>query len=195
LAPDESFFADRVVSQLLAAAIAWRPLSSMPFGDVAPSGSSLSSGEFGESREELLCLPISSAGNGGTGDWLRAAVRSLTSASALSARSGAELAEFSSSSFAALAPDCAASELDDFDLVRDEDMTSLSTVASAVCSSESISRPRGATIRDGSVTFPASSTPSSSIPTGAPLYAQQRLYDEGDSPFAAAPPGAEPPCD
>lgn len=61
----ESLFADRALNQLFAAVAAcrtaWRPLSSMPFGDPsALSGLAPSSGE----SDKLFDLPIPSAGNG-----------------------------------------------------------------------------------------------------------------------------------
>jgi len=163
-----SAFAERAVNQLFVAAIAcrtaWRPLSSLPFPDPVPfsrsplSRASRVSGVPEDSGEELFGLPIASAGNG-TGGWSCEAPLASASAWALSAFPAAPrpLSE----------------------LVRDEDIALLSTTAFAVSPSGSAFWPGGATIRGGSVARPASSTPSSLVPIGAPLYLQQRLSDWG----------------
>jgi hypothetical protein len=65
---------------------------------------------------------------------------------------------------------CAVPERELPDLVRDDDMMLLSTTASVASPSGSASRPGGARMRGGCVARPASSTPSSSVLTGAPLY-------------------------
>jgi hypothetical protein len=200
----ESLFADRALNQLFAAVAAcrtaWRPLSSMPFGDPsALPGLAPSSGE----SDKLLDLPIPSAGNG-TGCGLRVAVPSAAaeftlSAAALpaalpaSAVSAPELAEFSASSVTALASARGVPESDEpGGLVRGDDMTSLSAVASTVSSSGSISRPDGATIREGSVARPALSTPSSSVPK-VPLCAFSRDYTtKGNLPLTPESPGPDP---
>jgi hypothetical protein len=203
----ESLFADRALNQLFAAVAAcrtaWRPLSSMPFGDPsALPGLALSSGE----SDKLLDLPIPSAGNG-TGCWVRVAVPSAAAEFTLSAAallalpaalpasvvSAPELAEFSTSSVTALASARGVPESDEpGGLVRGDDMTSLSAVASTVSSSGSISRPDGATIREGSAACPALSTPSSSVPK-VPLCAFSRDYTtEGNLPLTPESPGPDP---
>ena len=76
------------------------------------------------------------------------------------------LTEVSGSSFAAVAL-----------ASRPEAITPFSVTAPGALTSGSTSRPGGATITGGSGDRPASSTPSSSLPTGSPSYLQQRLSD------------------
>jgi hypothetical protein len=187
----ESLFAVRAANQLLVAAIACltvdRPLSSLPFGTgAALAGWSESSAESGTSEasgapeaseasaEEVLDLPIWSAGRG-TGGWL------------------AEACPFASRSAPWSPPRFT---LPVSTLLRDELITSFSAVASTVPSSGSISRPDGATIRDGSVARPALSTPSSSVTTGPLLLSAEPIRPRAIRPSCrksgCGTPG--PPC-
>lgn len=171
----ESLFAVRAANQLLVAAIACltvdRPPSSLPFGTGAAlagwselsgeSGASEASGASEGSAEEVFGLPIWSAGSG-TDGWL------------------AEACPFASTSVPWSPPRFT---LPVSTLLRDELITSFSAVASTVPSSGSMSRPDGATIRDGSVARPALSTPSSSVTTGAPCTFSRAYTTKGDLPF------------
>jgi hypothetical protein len=140
---------------------------------------------------ERFRLLISSAGNG-TRTWPDAAASPSAPEAGLPAPAGlgtsddgeeASAASVTASSgtgsaplllAAALAADRDVPDADDADRdvpdrARDEDMVPLSSIVSAVSASGSTSWPDGATITDGSVARPASSTPSSSVPNGAPF--------------------------
>ncbi len=207
LADGESAFAAARANQLFVAAIAcltaWRPLSSTLFGPVklparpvdggdslavSPAADAACDGSVSAALPlEPLGLPISSAGNG-TGAWRGAGASSESAGSAKSTES----AESTESAAAGLpspsrpaacgsgrdVPDPAAADREVPGPVRDEDMNPFSVIVSAVSVSGSISRPGGTTITEGSVARPASSTPSSSVPNGAPSYLQPRLSDK-----------------
>jgi hypothetical protein len=213
LVADGPVFVARAANQLFVAAIAcltaWRPLSSTPLPDPAPSPrrswSAFSPAEPAAAEAapvaarkpalgvfELFGLPISSAGNG-TGAGLDPGAPGAPAAPepedeeaadegaedegeevepSVTASSGSGSAPFWPT--AALAADRDVPDADDADRdvpdrVRDEDMVPLSSMDSAVSASGSTSCPDGATITDGSVARPASSTPSSSVPNGAPF--------------------------
>jgi hypothetical protein len=179
----------------IACRTAWRPVSSMPLPEPAASprrswsGFSLAfSLAFSAAEPALVAarkpapgvfglfgLPIPSAGNG-TGAWLDAAAGEDAdgedAGASVTASSGAGSAPFWMAAVLAAdreVPDADDADRDVPDRARDEDMVPLSSIVSAVSASGSTSWPDGATITDGSVARPASSTPSSSVPNGAPF--------------------------
>jgi hypothetical protein len=188
LEADASVFSERA-NQLFVAAIAcrtaWRPVSSTPLPDPPVSPRRSSSGfslTFSAAEPALAAarkpapgvfglfgLPIPSAGNGGAGD---EGAGDEGAGASVTPSSGAGSAPFWVAAVLAAdreVPDADDADRDVPDRARDEDMVPLSSIVSAVSAPGSTSWPDGATITDGSVARPASSTPSSSVPNGAPF--------------------------
>ena len=126
---------------------------------------SLSPVEPDETVGRSLALPIVSAGNGAVALGPASFASSSAAAGGFAAAASPEAVEFPFEPARCDAPERELSVL-----ARDDDMMPLSTIASAAFPSGSALRFGGAMMSGGGVVCPASSTPSSLVLTGAPMY-------------------------